>query len=190
MRIAIIGTGNIGGSLGTKWSAAGHEVIFGGRAASADGPGGAPVTSVADALSGADVVLLAVPGPAVAEVVGDNATALAGKVIIDATNRIGAPEFNSRAAVISGAPDAKYARAFNSLGWENLVEPPLGADMFFAADAGARAAVEELITATGLGPVYVGDGDAARTVDGLLPLWFALVQQSGGNRKLAFRVVR
>ena len=190
MRIAVIGTGNIGGSLGAKWRAAGYDVVFGSRTPTSDGPGGAPVGSVADAIAGADLVLLAVPGPAVAELMSGNREALAGKIIIDATNSIGAAEFNSRAAVTSSAPGAKYARAFNTLGWENFVQPPAGAALFFAADADARAATEELITATGLEPVFVGDADAAGTVDCLLPLWFALVQQQGGDRKLAFRVVR
>jgi predicted dinucleotide-binding enzyme len=87
-------------------------------------------------------------------------------------------------------PDAKYARAFNSLGWENIADPPEGAELFFAADPDARAAVEELIRTTGLGPEYVGDADAASVVDGVGRLWFALVQQPGGDRRLAFRVVR
>ena len=190
MRIAVIGTGNIGGSLGTKWRAAGYDVTFGGRAAAADGPGGAPVVSIPDALAGADVVLLAVPGRAAADLVAANAAALNGKVVIDATNNIGAADVHCRAAVSAAAPDAHYARAFNTLGFENFVSPPEGASLFFAADPGARPAVEELISATGLEPAFVGDGDAARIVDGALPLWFALVQQSGGNRKLAFRVVR
>ena len=190
MRIAVIGTGNIGGALGTKWRAAGHDVTFGGRAASADGPGGAPVVAVPDALADADVVLLAVPGKAAADLVNSNAYALAGKIIIDATNNIGAPAVNCLAAVAASAPDAHYARAFNTLGFENFVSPPAGACLFFAADPGARSAVEELITATGLEPAYVGDSNAAGIVDGALPLWFSLVQQSGGNRKLAFRVLR
>ena len=49
---------------------------------------------------------------------------------------------------------------------------------------------EELITAVGLEPAFVGDADAAPIVDGLLPLWFALVKQNGGNRKVALRIVR
>jgi 8-hydroxy-5-deazaflavin:NADPH oxidoreductase len=190
MRIAVIGTGNIGGSLGERWRSAGHDVTYAARTVSADGPGGAPVLSVADALADAEVVLLAVPGPAVADVIGSNGAALAGKVVIDAANRMGGDEFNSREAVAAGAPGAKYARAFNTLGWENFVEPPADADLLFAADPEARAVTEELISATGLRPVFVGGADASGTVDGLLPLWMALVRQSGGNRKLAFRVVR
>jgi len=190
MRIAVIGTGKIGGSLGAQWRAAGHDVFFGGRTASGDGPGGAPVVPIADALIDADVVLLAVPGKVAADVVSANSDALDGKIIIDATNNIGAPEVNCRAAVTANVPNAHYARAFNSLGYENFVSPPAGACLFFAADPDARTAVEELITVTGLEPAFVGDGSAASIVDGVAALWFALVRQSGGNRKLAFRVVR
>jgi hypothetical protein len=49
---------------------------------------------------------------------------------------------------------------------------------------------EELITAVGLEPAFLGDADATPAVDGLLPLWFALVKQKGGNPKVAHRVVR
>ena len=46
---------------------------------------------------------------------------------------------------------------------------------------------QDLITAVGLRPEYVGD--ASGIVDSLLPLWMALVRQHSGNRKLALRVV-
>jgi 8-hydroxy-5-deazaflavin:NADPH oxidoreductase len=191
MRIAVIGTGNIGRTLGTKWRAAGHEVVYGARTTSADGgPAGAAVLPVADALASADVVLLAVPGAAAGEFIRVNGAALDGKVVIDAANNIGADVVNNRAAVQASAPGAKYARAFNTLGWENFEEPPDGAVLFFAADPEARSAAQELISATGLAPSYVGNASAAGIVDGVVPLWFALVHQQGGNRKLAFRVVR
>jgi len=190
MRIAAIGTGNIGGTLGRRWAAAGHDVVYGARSEGGTGPGGAPVTSVAAAIEGADVVLLAIPGPAVADVIGTHGPALAGKVVIDAANRIGEKEVNSHTAIAADAPGAHYARAFNTLGWENFADPPAGADLMFAADSAARSAAEELIRAVGLEPVFVGEAKAAGIVDGLLPLWFALVQQSGGNRRIAFRVVR
>jgi predicted dinucleotide-binding enzyme len=189
MKIAVIGTGNIGGSLGNRWRAAGYDVVFGSRTPSDTGPGGAPVLAVADALAGADVVLLAIPGKAVPDVVAAQGAALAGKIVIDAVNRIGEPEFNSRALIASAAPDARYVRAFSTLGWENFASPLPGADLFFAADPQARPVAEELIAAIGLDPVFVGDADVAGTVDALLPLWFALVKQHGGNRRLAFRVV-
>jgi 8-hydroxy-5-deazaflavin:NADPH oxidoreductase len=190
MRIAVIGTGHIGGTLGAKWQAAGHDVVYGGRSAGAAGPGGAPVVTIADALSGADVVAFAVPGPAVADIAAANAAALDGKIVIDATNRMGQAEANNHAAIKSAAPGAHYARAFNSLGWENFADPPPGANLFFAADQDARPVAEELISAVGLEPAFVGDASAVAAVDGVGSLWFALVRQSGGNRRIAFRVVR
>jgi NADP oxidoreductase coenzyme F420-dependent len=123
MRIAVIGKGNIGGSLGTKWRAAGHDVVYGARDGSGEGPGGAPVRGIGDALKDVDVVVLAVPGQVVADVVTGHGAALAGKTVIDAVNRIGAPEFDSRAIIADAAPQARYVRAFNSLGWENFADP-------------------------------------------------------------------
>ena len=189
MRIAVIGKGNIGGSLGTKWHAAGHDVVYGVRDGSGEGPGGAPVRGIGDALKDADVVVLAVPGQVVADVVTGHGAALAGKTVIDAVNRIGAPEFDSRAIIAAAAPQARYVRAFNSLGWENFADPMPGTNMFFAADPDARATAEELIRAVGLEPAFLGDATATATVDGLLPLWFALVQQNGGNRRVALRII-
>ena len=146
--------------------------------------------AVGDALSGADVAVLAVPGGAVAEVVAANGAALAGKVVVDAVNRIGEPEVDSRAAIAAAAPDARYVRAFNSLGWENFADPLPGTALFFAADPGARPAAEELITAVGLEPVFAGGTDAAGAVDALLPLWMALVRHNGGDRRVALSIAR
>ena len=151
MRIAVIGKGNTGGTLGSKWRAAGHNVVYGARDGSGQGPGGAPVRSIGDALKDAEAVLLAVPGQAVPDVVNEQGAALAGKVVIDAVNRMGAPEFDSRALIAAAAPSARYVRAFNSLGWENFAGPLPGTNLFFAADPEARASAEELISAVGLG---------------------------------------
>ena len=94
MRVAVIGTGNIGGTLGSRWRAAGQDVVYGSRSASGEGPGGASVNPIGEAIAGADVVVLAVPGRAAAEMAGDHGAALAGKTVIDATNNIGAAEVN------------------------------------------------------------------------------------------------
>ncbi len=141
------------------------------------------------ALQDADVVLLAVPGQVVADVVREHSAALAGTVVIDAVNRIGAPQFDSQALIAGAAPSARYVRAFNTLGWENFASPLPGANLFFAAAPEARPVAEELITAVGLEPAFVGDQGATATVDALLPLWFALVKQNGGHRRVALRMV-
>jgi predicted dinucleotide-binding enzyme len=189
MQIALIGTGKIGGTLGSKFREAGHDVVYGSRHPGDTGPGGAPVVAVGEAIAGAEVVVFAVPGAAVAEVAAEHGAVLGGKVVVDATNRVGQPVVNNHAEIIAAAPDAHYVRAFNTLGWENFADPLPDADLFFAADADARSTAEALIEAVGLRPQYVGDADATATVDALLPFWFALVKQHGGNRKVALRVV-
>ena len=192
MRVAVIGTGNIGSTVGGAWARAGHEVVLGSRHPDdVTAPAGATVASIGDALAGADAVLLAVPAAAVEGFLAEHAAALAGPLVVDATNDIRSPIANAYRAIAAAVPGVRYARAFNSLGWENFAEPEFDggpADLFFAtADATDRAAAEELITAVGLRPVYLcaGKQDA---VDHALPLWFALMQERG-NRRLAFRVV-
>jgi 8-hydroxy-5-deazaflavin:NADPH oxidoreductase len=189
MRIAVIGTGHIGSAVGEKLASAGHEVAYGARSVGDSGPGGKPIQAVPDAAAAADVVVLAIPGGAVARVVAELAPTLHNKVVVDASNNIRQQPVNSHDAITAAAPEVRYVRAFNTLGWENFAQPLEDADLFFAADPRARPIAEELITAVGLRPVFVGDATAAGIVDGLLPLWFALVTQRGGNRRLAFRVV-
>jgi 8-hydroxy-5-deazaflavin:NADPH oxidoreductase len=200
MKIAVIGTGNVGGALATKWRAAGHEVTYGSRQADGagrarpggepqTGPGGAPLRSIGDAVTGAEVVVLAVPGGAVASVVAEHGTALDGKVVVDATNQMGARHADSQEAIRTCGPRVKYVRAFNIYGWENYADPQPGTTLFFAADPAARETAEELISAAGLEPAYVGSADATGIVNGLMPVWFSLVQQHGGQRRLSLRLL-
>jgi hypothetical protein len=192
MKIAVVGTGNVGGTLGAKWHAAGHEVTYGSRQADGEGqtgPGGPPLRSVGDAVAGAEVVVLAVPGGAVAGVMAEHGTALDGKVVVDATNQMGARHADSQEAIRTCGPRVQYVRAFNIYGWENFADPQPGTTLFFAADPTARETAEELISAVGLEPAYVGSADATGIVDGLMPVWFSLVQQHGGQRRLSLRLL-
>ncbi len=186
MKIAVVGAGNIGRTLGEKWQAAGHEVVYGVRS-----PGGPDTASVADAAAEADVVLLAVPGAAAKDVLASLGPTLQGKVVIDATNARGSGKLNA----LDGVPAGAHAvRAFNTLGWENFAEPVLDgvqADLFYAAEDGRpREVAEQLIRDVGLRPVYVGGADAFETVDGVTRLWFALALRRGLGRRVAFKVLR
>ena len=195
LSIAVAGTGNIGGTLGRAFARAGHTVVFASRHPEEDpgvGDTDARVAPVPEALAGADVVVLAVPGSAVPEFVREHADALAGTLLIDAANNIGgdgpADNHDVIAAVV---PDARYARAFNSLGWENFAEPRfdgLEADLFFSSTEADRPVVEALIEAVGLRPMFVGE-DQHEVVDGVLRLWFALAVAQHRGRHLAFRVL-
>jgi 8-hydroxy-5-deazaflavin:NADPH oxidoreductase len=195
MRIAVIGTGNIGGTIGQACAEAGHSVVFGSRKPGRDDPvgeSGATVADIPGALVDAEVVVLALPGSAVADFVQEHAGSIRGSLVVDAANNFGGDgPANSHDAIIAAVPDARYARAFNSLGFENLADPNFGdanADMFFSAGEADRGTVEALIEAVGLRPVYTGEG-AQDVVDGVGLLWFALAigQKRGGH--LAFKVL-
>jgi 8-hydroxy-5-deazaflavin:NADPH oxidoreductase len=187
----VIGTGFIGGTLGRALAGAGHRVTFGSRHPDDDdvaGVSSASVRSVAGALAAADVVILALPGSAVAEFSATHADGLAAKLVIDATNRMGEPVSNSRAAL---PPDVRYARAFNTLGGENMADPVFAdgpADMFFSAPEADRSTVDAVIAGVGLRPVYVG-ADEEADVDALFRLWIALAIKQGRGRRLAFRLL-
>lgn len=191
MKIAVIGTGFIGRILGRTLSAAGNNVTFGSRhpddRSAADGTT-ADVASIGDALAGADVVILALPGAAVAELATEHGDALAARLVIDATNRMGQPVVNSRAELPSSV---RYARAFNTLGGENMADPVFAdgpADMFFSAPDADRATVESVIGDVGLHPVFL-DQDREDLVDALFQIWVALAVQQGHGRRLALRVI-
>ena len=201
MKIAVLGAGNIGGTLSKKWAKAGHEVVFGVRDVSSPKvqalletiEGEASADTIANAIAFGEVVVLAIPGKEVEAVVQTYADILHGKIIIDATNKFGSPEMSGMAVLAAKVPGAKPFRAFNSLGWENFAEPQFGqiqADLLYCgADNEARPIVEELIAEVGLRPVRVGDLDQIQLVDSLGALWAALVFGQGMGRHLAFKVL-
>src|SRR4051794_7841782 len=183
--IGVIGSGNIGATLGEAWRRAGHEVVHASRAP--DPPRTVPV---ADAIAGADVVLLALPGAAVPQLLAEYGSALDGRVVIDATNDMGGERLHHADAYRESAPGARFVRAFNTVGFEVLADPSLGgepADLFWCGpeDAG----VEKLVADVGLRPVRVGDIDAIDVVDGVGRLWLTLVFRQGRPRRVAFRLL-
>jgi predicted dinucleotide-binding enzyme len=190
MRIAVIGTGFIGGILGRALAGSGHEVVFGslsGTSKVAEGTA-ARVAKIDEALTGAEVVILAVPGSAVAEVGSVHSEGLAGKLVIDPTNNLANPVVNGRASLPTSV---RYARAFNTVGGENMADPAFDgqvADMFFSAPESDRSTVEEVIEGVGLHPVYVGE-DQELLLDALFQLWIALAITQGRGRRLAFKVL-
>jgi 8-hydroxy-5-deazaflavin:NADPH oxidoreductase len=201
LRIAILGAGNIGGTLGRKWAAAGHKVAFGvnnpdserAQALRADLGTKVTIGSVADALAESDVVVMALPGTAMDETITKHAAQLDGKIIVDTANRLGGGPMNSFATFQTHTPNARVFRAFNSLGWENFADPMFDgtqADLFYCGPEGdAREVVEQLIADVGLRPIRLGDVDQVGLVDSVGALWFALVFGQGKGRHLAFKVL-
>lgn len=207
MRVAIIGTGNVGGSLGTRLAAAGCDVIFGARG---DPPEGlleragarARAAAVADAVQAAEVVVLAVPGGAAKAVAAEHAARLDARVLIDATNPVswdGGPvwsppeEGSNAAAVAAAAPGARVVKAFNTFGAEFHADPSLGAgsvDVPFAADdVEAATVVAELAETAGFTPVNAGPLRNASVLENLAVLWIHLATVGGQGRNVAFKLL-
>ena len=187
MKIAVVGAGHIGGTIGAKWEAAGHDVVYGLR-----DPGKKPgAKTIGEALKGADAVLLAIPGGAVTRFVHDHANDLDGKIVLDATNNFGGDSFHQWTELASRAPNAHLYRAFNTYGWDVFADATLGGeqpDLFYAGpDGSSRDGAESLISDVGLRPIWVGGADAVGVVDGVLRLWLTLSRTHG--RRIALKLI-
>jgi 8-hydroxy-5-deazaflavin:NADPH oxidoreductase len=170
MRIVTVGRGHIGGGLAGLWAGAGHDVIQLGR----DG---------GDA-SSADVVLVAVPGPAIGSALAA-VRGLHGKVAIDATNAYGqrTRHFPSQAHEVRSITGGPTAKSFNT-NWASLygqisqqAERP---GNLYAADPDAAQVTEQLIIDAGFDPVFVGDLEHARMLEDHLPLIQAVASAGPG----------
>jgi hypothetical protein len=199
--IAVIGTGNVGAALGPEFAALGHTIVYGSREPGRDDVvalvertgNGASAAQPADAARGADIVVLAVPGTAaegIARTLGD----LSGKILLDPTNRVGrggpwlthdVPGHSSNAELIqAAAPGARVVKAFNTLNWQQMVDPesaggpitiPLASD-----DAAAKATIAALVEGMGLEPFDVGPLAYAHVLEEMLVMWANSLGQ--GNR--------
>jgi 8-hydroxy-5-deazaflavin:NADPH oxidoreductase len=168
MRIAVIGRGNVGGGLAKRWRDAGHDVQELGR----DG---------GDA-SDADVLLVAVPGPQIADALGKVA-GIEGKLTIDATNAVRGrnEEFESNAHEIKAIVGGPTAKSFN-LNFANIYDKidaqRVRPSNLYCAEDEAREVTEQLIRDAGYEPADAGGLENARMLEDHLALLFA-VNQAG-----------
>lgn len=206
MDIAIIGTGNVGRALATSLSRAGHSVTLAARDESktravADAVGARAATDPRHAVSRSQIVILAVPFFAAADVAREIAPAAAGKVVIDASNPL-KPDLSGLAneggvsvaeQLVPLLPGASVVKAFNTLFAGIQADPrALGVtiDGFFATDDdGVRPAVAQLLESISLRPVDAGALINARYLEGLAFLNIKLQVQHGGNWDSAFVMV-
>lgn len=182
MKIAVIGTGNMGSGLAATLAAAKHEVVIGSRnlaksAALAEKIGqGVQGAGIAAAVKLAEVVILAVPFGSVADVLND-AGDVAGKVLVDITNPISA-DFKSLVIghttsaaeeIQSLAPAAKVVKAFNTI-FAQLIAPEgrngQALQVFVAGDdVQAKEAVSALVKSAGFEPIDAGPLSNARFIE-------------------------
>lgn len=184
-KITIIGTGRMGRNLGKGWLQGGHEVIFGSRDPKnsqtvLDEVPGAAVTSLEQALAGADVIVIAIPYTAVESFARKYAAKLRDKLVIDITNpfnnlsdnRVAGAEITAKAI----GTGARVVAAFKDNFWATILKPTdpstgLVRDVHFAGDNEAdKEIVTQLIKDLGFQPVDCGPLHNARLLDGMVPL--------------------
>ena len=199
MKIAVLGTGEVGRRLATKLASLGHEVALGSRTADnaeaaqwAADHGGTHGT-FADAVGAAELVINATGGLvslAVLEAAGaDN---LRGKVVIDVSNALDFSEgFPPKVITPDGAsvaeqlqkafPEARIVKTLNTMNNAVMVEPsriPGHHNVFLSGDdEGAKARTAELLQSFGWAPAQItdlGDLSSARATELLMPLWLRL----------------
>jgi predicted dinucleotide-binding enzyme len=210
MKIAVIGHGNVGRTLGLGWAARGHEVTFGVRDVEKPNvqdllEAGQRVHAfpLREAVAGAEIICLATPYPAALEfaaVSGD----VSGKIVVDCTNPIGPGLVLSVGHESSGAeeiarslPTARVVKAFNSTGWENMADSaypgcgglrpvmPVCGD-----DADARQVVCRLSEDLGFEAWDWGPLAGARYLEPLAMLWIIPARAGGVGPDFAFALLK
>jgi predicted dinucleotide-binding enzyme len=175
IKIGMIGSGNVGSSLGRVWARVGHPLMFSSRhldddkRLAADVGANARAGTPAEAAAFGEVLVFAVPYGALPELGRTLRDSIRGKVVIDACNpfprRDGeiAERARERGAGLMSAellPGARIVRAFNAVGADRMGEAheqpgkigmPIAGDDAEALDIASR-----LVREVGYEPVAIG----------------------------------
>ncbi len=208
MKIAILGTGNVGGTLGLRWARSRHQVVFGTRNPNGDkvqklletAGENASAVNVDDAVTGADVVAIAVPW-SVTQATIAAAGDLTGKIVVDCSNPVAPGLQLALGTTTSGgeqvaewAKGARVVKAFNSTGWENMADPIYAGEptlmLICGDDAAAKTVVSQLTAALGFDVVDLGPLRAARLLEPFALVWIRLAGVQGFGRNFAFKLVK
>jgi hypothetical protein len=209
VKIAIIGTGNVGSALARGWSRKRHQIVLGVRNASDPKVAGlagetkAEVKAPAQAADAAEVVVLALPWPAAESAVKALGT-LKDKIVIDCMNPLAMRDGKlglERGFDTSGAetlarwiPDARIVKTLNQVGADLMDDNatlPYRPVMFMAGnDAAAKTTVSTLLTDLGFEPEDAGDLTKARLLEPYAMVWINQALVQGKGRNWAFAAVR
>jgi 8-hydroxy-5-deazaflavin:NADPH oxidoreductase len=203
IKIATVGSGNIGSTVGGFWIKAGHPVMFSSRhpeelKSLVDRLGPlARAGTVRDALAFGDVILMAVPYGAYPQVAKDYAKDFTGKIMVDAGNAVIARDGEiAKPARENGVglttaklfPGARVVRAFNILGTGRLKEMANHSPRFAIPVAGddqeALKVVIGLVREAGFEPVVVGSLERSKLFEQTGPLYGAQMSADEMREKL------
>ena len=200
MRIAIIGAGSVGATLGRAWLKHGEDVTWGLRSPADPKYASLPKERVK---TPAEVMVIATPWSAT-EAAIKSLGSLAGKTVIDCTNPLGmGPDglqlvlgFNTSAGeqVASWTPGASVFKTLNTTGAGNMAKAadyPVKPMMLVAGDdAGKKPQVMELIGKLGFEPVDAGPLKNARLLEPFAMTWIDQAMKRGRGRDFAFALVK
>ena len=205
MRIAILGAGNVGAALATAAVGAGHEVVISARdpehaQQAARSAGARAASSNAEAVDGAELVVLAVPYAAAGGIVTELSDALAGSVVVDSTNPLNESYSDLVTTGTSAAeelarqlPGASVVKAFNTIFASrhgNPTEEGTPLDAFVAGDdAAAKAKVGEFASSLGYRVVDAGGLRLARSLEEMAFLNITLNATNGWAWQSAWKLV-
>ncbi len=204
MKIAIIGTGNVGGALASKLSKAGHTIYLGvrdvtdfkGRELLANA--NTRVNSVEEAVKNAAVIILATPAPLAIDVsrsLGDTT----GKIIIDAMNIVmekGPQGFNNTSdAILANTVTNDVVKCFNTTGFNNIENTHYGnltLDNFVAGDSfKGKEIAKQLSMDVGFGACYdIGGNDKFQLMEQYAWFWINLALVQGQGREMGFKLLK
>jgi predicted dinucleotide-binding enzyme len=206
MRIAIIGAGSVGATLGRAWLKHGEDLTWGLRNPADPKYASLPKERVkmpAEAVKQAEAVVIATPWSAT-EAAIKSLGSLAGKIVIDCTNPLGmGPDglqlvlgFNTSAGeqVASWTPGASVFKALNTTGAGNMAKAadyPVKPMMLVAGDdAGKKPQLMELIGKLGFEGVDAGPLKNARLLEPFAMVWIDQAMKRGRGRDFAFALVK
>jgi 8-hydroxy-5-deazaflavin:NADPH oxidoreductase len=206
MRIAIIGAGSVGGTLGQAWLKQGEDVVWGLRNPTDPKYAGLPQERrkpPAEAVKAAEVVVVATPWSA-AQAAVKSLGSLAGKIVIDCTNPLGmGPDglnlllgFDTSAGeqIASWTPGAFVFKTLNTTGASNMAgtsEYSIKPMMLVAGDDTARKpVVMELVGKLGFEPVDAGPLKNARLLEPFAMVWIDQAMKRGRGRDFAFALLK
>jgi predicted dinucleotide-binding enzyme len=200
-KIAVIGHGNVGGTLALRWNNSGYEVVIGARDPEDESlnefiKAGISVVSIEEAAANADLILVAIPSHVTAEL-AKKLPDLQGKIIIDATNAVTKkPEpYETGFHAFEDLTKATVVKAFNSTGFENMKNPDYGdiqLDMFMAGDDdSAKSVIKKLATDIGFSECYnFGGSNKVVLLEKFALSWINLAIMQGHGRDIGFKLVR
>ncbi len=202
-KIAIIGSGNVGGALAQQWVNAGHTVLVGAKfplseknKALAAKIGEDRFNTVAQAVKQAEVVLIATPPTAIFEVIAEMGD-VSGKILIDATNAVRQkPEpYPTVFHALADKTTGEVVKCFNTTGFENMANPKYGTvalDMFMAGSSEkAKSVARQLALDAGFGECWdFGGEDKVVLLEQFALSWINLAIMQGHGRDIAFKVIR